>query len=209
MATRAVITADIVNSTKLSKGESKKLMTLVASILEGHKYEFYRGDSFQVFIKEPEDALLLTLQLKAAALKMPMGLTADMIDIRASIGIGSINLPLKTLKTASGEAFILSGRGFDQMKTGQRLYISCNEKNELANPGLRILAGFIDYIFQRLTSKQAAVVFELLQKRTQTDTAKRLKKSQATINKHTQSAGWAEIEKLLAEYKLFINLIQS
>ena len=95
------------------------------------------------------------------------------------------------------------------MKTGQRLYIICSEKNELANLGLRVLAGFVDYIFQRLTSKQAAVVFELLQKRTQIETAKRLKKSQATINKHTQSAGWAEIEKLLADYKIFINSIQS
>jgi hypothetical protein len=208
MATRAVITADIVNSTKLSKSNSKKLMTVLSTILEGHKYEFYRGDSFQVFLKEPGDALLLTLQLRAAALKMSAALASDIIDIKANIGIGSINLPLKTLKTASGEAFILSGRGFDQMKTGQRLYIICSEKNELANLGLRVLAGFVDYIFQRLTSKQAAVVFELSQKRTQIETAKRLKKSQATINKHTQSAGWSEIEKLLAEYKLFINTIQ-
>lgn len=209
MATRAVITADIVNSTKLSRGDSKKLMTLLSSILEGHKYEFYRGDSFQVFLKEPADALLLTLQLKAAALKSPVEPASDPIDIRASIGIGSIHLPLKTLKTASGEAFILSGRGFDQLKNVQRIYISSSEKNELANHGLRVLAGFVDYIFRRLTSKQAAVVFELLQKRTQIETAKRLKKSQATINKHTQSAGWTEIEKLLAEYKIFINSIQS
>jgi hypothetical protein len=43
---------------------------------------------------------------------------------------------------------------------------------------------------------------------TQTDTAKRLKKSQATIHKHTQAAGWPEIEKLLEEYKNLITLIE-
>ena len=208
MATRAVITADIVNSTKLSKGNSKKLMAMLSSILEGHKYEFYRGDSFQVFLKAPEDALLVTLQLRAAAMKLPAEIEAPTIDVKASIGIGNINLPVKTLKTASGEAFVLSGRGFDQMKTAQRLIIQCAEKNVVVNLGLKVLSSFIDYIFFRLTSKQAAVVFELLQKRTQIEAAKRLKKSQATINKHTQSAGWPDIEKLLTEYRHFINLIE-
>jgi hypothetical protein len=45
-------------------------------------------------------------------------------------------------------------------------------------------------------------------KRNQTETARKLKKSQATIHKHTQSAGWPEIEKLLAEYQLLIDSIE-
>ncbi len=70
------------------------------------------------------------------------------------------------------------------------------------------MAQFIDYLFQRLTYKQAAVVWELLMDRTQIETAKRLKKSQATIHKHVQSAGWREIEKLLTDYKNLVPLIE-
>ena len=83
------------------------------------------------------------------------------------------------------------------------------KKNKAVNLGLKLISQFIDYLFQRLTFKQAAVVYELMMDRTQIDTAKQLKKSQATIHKHTQAAGWPEIEKLLADYKDLISLIQS
>jgi hypothetical protein len=129
-------------------------------------------------------------------------------DIRASIGIGSIKLPVKSFQTASGDIFVLSGRAFDNMSKDERLAIVCNEKNKVVYLGLKIAAHFADYLFQRLTLKQAAVVFELLMKRTQTDTARRLKKTQATVNKHAQSAGWPEIERLLEEYENLVKLIE-
>jgi hypothetical protein len=129
-------------------------------------------------------------------------------DIRASIGLGNVKLPVKSFQTASGDVFILSGRSFDKMEKDERLIIICEEKNKAVNSGLKVLSQFIDYLFQRLTFKQAAVVYELLMNRTQVDTAKRLKKSQATVHKHTQAAGWPEIEKLLMEYKTLVTLIE-
>lgn len=208
MAESAVITADIVNSTQLSKTDSKKLMKNLQQMLQAHKYEFFRGDSFQVYIKSPMEALWLLLQLRTAAMKLSSEASTPIADIRACIGIGAVKLPIKFLKTADDEAFILSGRTFDKMKPDQRLAIISAEKNETINLGLRVIAHFIDYLFQRLTTKQASVVFELLMKRTQTETARKLKKSQATIHKHTQSAGWPEIEKLLMEYQLLVNAIK-
>lgn len=208
MAVSAVITADIVNSTQLPKADAKKLMKTLINILQAYKYEFFRGDSFQVYLKSPVEALWLLLQMRACAMKLPSETSMPVTDIKASIGIGAVKVPIKFLKTATDEAFILSGRTFDKMSTSQRLAIVSNEKNNTANIGLRVIAHFIDYLFQRLTTKQASVVFELLMKRNQTETAKRLKKSQATIHKHTQSAGWPEIEKLLMEYQLLIDSIE-
>ena len=205
MSLAAVITADIVNSTRLSKSDHKKLMNSLLFILQEHKNEFFRGDSFQVYIKSPAEALSIVLQMRTAAMKLS---SMQATDIRASIGIGLVNVPVRSLKTASDEPFILSGRAFDKMKPDERLLITASEKNKVVNLGLNVLAQFLDYIFLRLTSKQAAVVFELLMKRTQTETAKRLKKSQATIHKHTQSAGWPQIEKLLAEYQYLIQSIE-
>lgn len=208
MAISAVITADIVNSTQLSKADAKKLMKNLINILQLYKYEFFRGDSFQVYVKSPVEALWLLLQMRTCAMKLPSETSMPVADIKASIGIGNVKVPINFLKTATDEGFILSGRTFDRMNTYQRLAIVSSEKNNTANIGLRVIAHFIDYLFQRLTTKQASVVFELLMKRNQTETARRLKKSQATIHKHTQSAGWPEIEKLLMEYQLLIDLIE-
>jgi hypothetical protein len=208
MALKAVITADIVNSTKLHGQDEKKFKTALSAILESHKYEFYRGDSFQIFLKSPEDALLAALRIRSTAMKIPSDSSVPLIDVRIGIGIGQVTQPVKTLKTAAGEAFVLSGRAFDQLKNSERLVIKCNEKNQLVNLGFKLLSHFLDYLFHRLTYKQAAVVSELLFNRTQVETAKRLKKSQATINKHTQSAGWPEIEKLLTDYRHLINSIE-
>jgi hypothetical protein len=207
MSLSAVITADIVNSTRLSKPEYKKLMKNLALILQNYQHEFFRGDSFQVLIKSPNEALKILLQTKTAAMKLSES-TMPVADIRASIGIGNVKFPVKNFQTASGDVFILSGRAFDKMEKEQRLIIACNEKNKVVYLGLKVIAHFTDYIFQRLTVKQAAVVYELLMNRTQVDTAKKLKKSQATIHKHSQAAGWNEIEKLLEEYQNLIALIE-
>lgn len=202
----AIITADIVNSTKLSRAEYKKIIKLFTPVLEQQQYEFFRGDSFQVVFKSAEDALRILLQLRTIAIKLSSEETPA--DVRASIGIGNMRLPVKSLKTNTGEVFVLSGRAFDKLSKDERLVIVCNEKNKAVNLGLNIVSRFVDYLFQRLTVKQAAVVYELLLQRTQTEAAKRLRKTQATVNKHTQSAGWPEIEKLLTDYQNLVQLIE-
>ena len=207
MSASAVITADIVNSTKLSRAEYKKLMKNLTAILQEHQHEFFRGDSFQVLVKSPNDALEILLQARTAAMKLSES-SVPVADVRASIGVGHVKFPVKNFQTASGDVFILSGRAFDKMPKDERLTIICPEKNKAVNLGLGVLSQFIDYLFQHLTFKQAAVVYELLMNRTQIETAKRLKKSQATVHKHIQAAGWPEIEKLLAGYKNLIALIE-
>lgn len=199
----AVITADIVNSTRLKKAEEKLLISNLSFILKSYKFEFYRGDSFQAYIPDPKQALKVVLQVRAAAKRLSSGFSSPFTDVRASIGIGNTTEPVKDLKTAKGEAFLLSGRAFDEMsKTGKRLRIQSS--SEAMNLGLKIIANYADSLFSQLTTKQAAVVFELLMDHNQVETAKRLKKSQPTINKHAQSARWVEINNLIEDYQLFI-----
>jgi hypothetical protein len=203
MAMVAVITADIVNSTRLKRAEEKKLVGDLSSILRSYKFEFYRGDSFQAYIPDPKQALKVVLEARAAAKRLSSGFSSP-FDVRASVGIGNMTTPVKDLKTAKGEAFLISGRVFDEMsKSGKRLKIQ--SANEGINLGLKIIADYADSLFSQLSSKQAAVVFELLMNHNQVETAKRLKKSQPTINKHAQSARWVEINNLLEDYQLFIN----
>ena len=125
-------------------------------------------------------------------------------DVRISIGIAKTKAPVKTLGSARGEAFILSGRAFDEIvKEDTRLAIATT--NKLANEGLQVLADYTNAIFKNMTGKQAIVIFELLKGQTQQQVAAKLKKSKSTINQHVNAGKWPEVEKLLQQYKNIIN----
>jgi hypothetical protein len=200
MAIAAVITADIVHSTQLTGAMGRKLAGKLRSVLASYRFEFYRGDSFQVYIKEPGNALTVVLCLRAAARTIGF-----IYDVRASIGIGQVRTHFRELSTATGEAFTLSGRGFDEIsKTENRMIM--RSSNKPATSSLKIMAYFIDYIFKGLTPKQAEVLLVLLAGNTQQEAARKLKKSQSTVNKHAQSAGWNELVKLSEEFRELVLL---
>lgn len=201
MALNAVITADIVNSTLLPSRVEKKLVEEITGILTDNKFEFYRGDSFQVLIKDPAEALTIVLRTRAAARKI-----SPMHDVRASIGIGNVQGGIRKLSMATDEAFVFSGRAFDTLSASNRKLVIFS-KNEVANHGLKAISLFIDFLFRKLTEKQAEVLFVLLSDKTQLETAKRLRKSQSTINKHAQAAGWYEIVQILNEYEELVTKI--
>lgn len=189
----AVITADIVNSTVPGAAMGKKLVRQLSAVLKNHTFEFYRGDSFQVYVRDPAVALRLSFELRTTARKL-----SAVYDVRISIGIGKVTGTVQALRTANSEAFVLSGRMFDQLKDTQCLWIQSAE--EKANIVFRVIARFSDYLLKRLTPKQAEVVIELLKGQTQAGISGKLRKKQSTINKHAHAAGWPEIEKLLYEY---------
>lgn len=193
MPVAAVITADIVNSTVPGTAMGKKLVRQLSAVLKDHTFEFYRGDSFQVYARDPAAALKLSFELRTTARKL-----SGIYDVRISIGIGKVTGTVQALRTANSEAFILSGRMFDQLKDTQYLWIQSAE--EKANIAFRVIARFSDYLLKGLTPKQAEVVLELLKGQTQAGISRKLKKKQSTINKHAHSAGWPEIEQLLYEY---------
>ncbi|HRQ49863.1 MAG TPA: hypothetical protein PLR74_04960 [Agriterribacter sp.] len=145
MPVGAVITADIVNSTVPGTAMGKKLVTQLSAVLKDHVFEFYRGDSFQVYTRDPLAALKLSFRLRAVAKKL-----SDIYDVRVSIGIGNVAARVRSLRTTNSEAFILSGRMFDQLKDTQRLRIG--SADEKANIAFRVIAGFADYMLKRVTS---------------------------------------------------------
>ena len=207
MTAGAVLTADIAGSTRLPKASLSKLLKQLSQVLQPYTHEFFRGDSCQVFVKDPAEAYTILLRLRVIALRIQAGGSVPASDVRASIGIGPVRLPLKTIRTATDEAFVLSGRLFETMKPPDRLLVAAPENNTALNTGLRVIGYFTDYIFARMTVKQAEVVHQLLLQKTQTEAAKALKKSQAAIHKHAQAAGWPELEKLTLDYQALIKAI--
>jgi hypothetical protein len=203
MAIHAVLTGDIVNSTKLSPATEKKLFKILQQILKPYKFEFYRGDSFQVYMKEAAKSLLVTLQCRTAAISIIQDESLPASDIKIGIGLGAVQAPVKTLGSAKGEAFILSGRSFDELaKSETRLAISINDK--VGQLALQVIADYVELIYQGMTAKQAEVIFELLKGNSQQEVALKLNKSKSTIHQHVTSGRWAKIENLLQQYEKLI-----
>lgn len=204
MRIQAVLTADIVNSTQLGPVAERKLLKLLQQLLAPYRFEFYRGDSFQVYIKNGGAALQTALLCRAAAIGLATDGTSHFSDVRISIGLGTVKEPVNALGTAKGEAFVLSGRAFDEM-IQQDTRLAIISAHELANEGLQVIAAYINAIFKVMTGKQAGVIFEMLKGQTQLAVAAKLKKSTSTINQHISAGRWPEIEQLLKHYQNIVN----
>jgi len=206
---RTVITADIVNSEpSWGKELGKRLEQTIYASQAAAKVFFYRGDSFQSYLPDPFSTYRLALKLRTEAKLFEKDRPEVQTDVRISIGIGAVELPITQLANAQGEAFVLSGRSFDELaKSEKRLNMQCGDTK--TNITLQTISLFTDYLFQSLTMKQAEVMQHLLNHRTQTETAKLVKKSQSTVNRHVQSMGWKQIEGLLGLYEQSIQLLNN
>lgn len=204
-----VITADIVNSEpSWSKELGKRLEQTIYANQPAGKVFFYRGDSFQSYLPDPFSTYRLALKLRTEAKLFEKDRPEIQTDVRISIGIGTVELPITQLSNAQGEAFVLSGRSFDELvKKEKRLHMQCGDAK--TNISLHAISMFTDYLFQSLTMKQAEVLEHLLNRRTQIEIAKIVKKSQSTVNRHVQSMGWKQMEELLNLYEQSIQLLKS
>ncbi|HEX2619940.1 MAG TPA: hypothetical protein VHL11_07330 [Phototrophicaceae bacterium] len=201
-----MLTGDIVNSTLLDPQQEKKLIRLMQQLLAEHKHEFFRGDSFQAYVREPALALKLALQCRTAAIGLNPEQAPAVSDVRISIGIGNVESPVRVLATAKGDAFLMSGRALDTLsKTEGRLVIVT--ENKLANHALGIMSDYINSIYKQMTPKQAEVIFELLKGYSQQHVADKLNRSKSTISQHVTAGRWEEIENILNKYEEIVQLI--
>ncbi len=202
----AVLTGDIVYYTKLKPAAARKLLQSLGEAFGKNRFEFYRGDSFQVLTEDPLEALRLALRCRSLAISMSARKEALHNDVRISIGIGKVPASISTLGAASGEAFLLSGRAFDTMtKENKRLSIAVTDP--LAAAGLAAVADFADSVFRNLTIRQAALFRLLLEGRTQQEAAIELGKSKSTVHQHATSGNWNDTERILYHYTAIIQQI--
>ena len=137
-----ILTADIINSRKLS---SKKWMNDFKQLLNSfgkspNDWEIYRGDEFQLEIKNPEDAFLIAFQLKAFFKSINL-------DVRMSLGFGDKTYKTKKITESNGSAFIRSGELFETLKK-QKINLAVNSGNpdfdEEFNLMLQLSMSFMD-----------------------------------------------------------------
>lgn len=138
----SIITGDIVNSRKLS---SEVWIDGFKALLRKFgktptDWEIYRGDEFQLEIKQPEQALFVALQLKAYFKKLRL-------DVRMSIGIGDKTYTGQKISESNGSAFLRSGEVFQLLKK-QKVNLAVNSGNTALdvdlNLKLRLASTFMD-----------------------------------------------------------------
>jgi hypothetical protein len=198
---QAVITADIVNSTKMDPQDFQVLTNEIQKLYTApNRIEFYRGDSFQALITDAKTAYknILLSRLKAISYSLE-----DRIDIRISISLGIIKEDIiSNLGSHLEEVFINSGRAFDQFsnqKSERFLLITCG--NKTYDISYELLARYTDSLLSQISAKQAITLYYLFLGKSQKETAALLNKSKPTINKQVKAARFEELMVLLNIYE--------
>ncbi|GGF55324.1 hypothetical protein [Alteromonas lipolytica] len=155
----AVVTGDLVGSSKLTTADFQQVMSALEkqlkqfSIRYNSAYDIFRGDSFQVQTQPQLAARLATI------IDLTLRSHSPSVMVRQCIGIGTGSASEQSVKTATGEAYLLSGHGLDDIK-GRGLRIHCANQNFQTQ--MALLTRFFDSHLERLTSTQSYVVLTYL-----------------------------------------------
>jgi hypothetical protein len=143
----AIITGDIIKSRKIdSKKWINDLKTLFQTFGKNpNDWEIYRGDEFQIEVKNPEEALKVAVLIKAF-------LKSIKLDARMSIGIGDKTYNSRNITESNGSAFVRSGELFENLKK-QKVNLALNSKNaefdNTLNLMLKLSLSFMDSWLQQ------------------------------------------------------------
>lgn len=117
MQIQGVITGDIVDSTQIEPNMRAKLLSAIKNtVADINKYidsevqvEIYRGDSFQILVPNPIEALriafLTRLGIQYRTPLMEKNRSKNKWDARISLGIGAISFNSSSIIESDGEAY--------------------------------------------------------------------------------------------------------
>lgn len=130
----SVITGDIIKSRgqvtpKVWLNSLKETLSTLSS--ERKYWEIYRGDSFQIEIRDMYLSFMAVIYIKAC-MKMIKGL-----DVRLAIGIGDKNYEGTDVTESSGDAFVFSGETLESLKK-EKQNLRIRTKNYKINEELNL-----------------------------------------------------------------------
>jgi hypothetical protein len=198
MKNSLVITGDISGFTKVDSrnreilvNSTRELMTSWAGTKDAR---IFRGDSFQMLFHDASEGLKRCIQLRCWFKKNRI--LADVIlDARMAIGVGEIAYHGESVLDSDGEAFHLSGRGFDAMENDE--FFKVITANPELNKQLAVICNLLDLIISGWTRNQAEVIYLILEEKTQQQMADELSIVQSAINNRLKLAHWKQIEKTI------------
>lgn len=199
----SILTGDIIKSRGQTNPEVW-LDTLKAALstLETDKkcWEIYRGDSFQIEIKDITKSFEAAIYIKAA-IKTIKGL-----DVRLAIGIGEKTYQGKDVTESNGEAFVFSGETFESLKK-KKQNLRIKTKSKILNEELNLYFRLALMSMDDWTVNSAEIVKLTLEKpkALQEDLAKLVGTNQNAISKRIKRANLDEILALDNMYRKKVN----
>jgi hypothetical protein len=172
MKTYAVLTGDIIGSSKLGPEGLDAAMSLLRRLAEEFEEthpesvvgqpEVFRGDSWQLVLQRP--ALALT-----AAVFIRAGFKAGDFDTRVGIGLGTVErLNTERISQSVGPAFVRSGQALDQLGKDQTLALPRFDEAAPAGSAHTALGmleagvGLLDALVVRWTQRESVAVYGAL-----------------------------------------------
>ncbi len=210
----AVITGDIVGSSKLTASQRGRLLSVLKSsfhalkniMIDGMRapFEIHRGDSFQGVLSKPEAALRVAIAIRTC---LRHGFETKQrrhaLDARIAVGIGQIDfLPAGRGSEGDGSAFRRSGQTLDAMKGDQRLIIRTPWQELDAE--FDTACALLDALINRWSSEQAQAILGQIRGLTQEKAAREFGVSQPAVRQRLKSAGGWAIEALCRRYEQVI-----
>ncbi len=145
-------------------------------------WEIYRGDEFQLEVKNCEEALLVAFQIKAY-------LRSIKLDARMSIGFGDKTFKAKKISQSNGSAFVHSGTGFELLKKN-KTNLSVSSQNPSFDKEINLLLKLGLSFMDNWLAQPAELVLVTIQNPTlsQEEIGLKLKINQAAVSRRRKRA---------------------
>ena len=162
MGNKGVITGDIIDSKAIRVEWRPRLLEILQKIaheleqFSSLQLEFFRGDSFQLIIDNPVEALKIAVLLRAGLQGQTPDESENKWDARVALGIGKIEYAAESVVVSDGEAFHNSGCEFDEL--GKKRLAVRTPWAEV-NDELKVSTAFADDIISGWSVTQAQVIY--------------------------------------------------
>ncbi len=197
----SVITGDIINSKNVEPKIWLPLLKDALNFLESDTrlWEIYRGDSFQIELKNPQNSFLSAVYIKAC-IRMIKGL-----DVRLAIGIGAKTYQGETVTESNGEAFQFSGETLEYLKK-DKVNLKIKTPDDTLNRDLNLYFKLTLISMDNWTVNSAEIIKKQIENpnKIQTEIAQLIGINQEAVSKRMKRANLEEILELnaLFSYKI-------
>lgn len=199
----ATISADIVDSTKMTAEDTIRVNKMLTDFLEpmmkvsvGSWGRVVKGDAFECVLKEPHDLLRVALMLKCYVKTFePEESNPEFskYGIRIAMAVGELRTSDQQLGIIDGDAIYRTGRAMEEKRPNVRGTMTyCNDGQDAE--AVKAIVALCDVVINKSTGKQCEVLFNKLCGKDEVEMAAAMGKSRPTVNAHSQKAGWIAIE---------------
>ncbi|MDG3581516.1 SatD family protein [Galbibacter pacificus] len=200
----SVITGDIISSRNIKNPEEwlEPLKKVFVGIASNRDWEIYRGDSFQIEIKDIRETFLMATLIKSTVKKIKE------LDVRMAIGIGEKTHDAASISESNGSAFIYSGEKFETLKE-QKINLAIKTDHKELDDELNLYFKLALIAMDNWTKSSAEIVKISIENPNLSQNAigQLIGIKQNTVSEHLKRASFDEIMELDCMYRKKIGIL--